>query len=332
MNFKEYLEKYQPFVFNTFLNAIKNSRVAQAYLIKGNEAAPVLECAKFLSKSLICDLEDEFACDSCLSCIRFDDGNYSDFKLLDASKQSIKVKDIEELQEFLSSSSLENKKKKIYIINLLENCNKETINALLKTLEEPFPNTYAFITTQNESKILQTIISRCQILNLLPNDKSYLIDELKVKGIDSLDIELLSSIYSNIDTILEMKDSNLYAKCKQALLDSVHSLSKNKELALFSVQNDIIPNIKTKEEARLYLDLLSLFFKDLIKFKLNQEITFSTLKNEIESLSNKLENLEEYYLEILLTRGKIELNVSISLLIEHIYIFIQKGGNRNGRK
>lgn len=332
MNFKEYLEKYQPFVFNTFLNAIKNSRVAQAYLIKGNEAAPVLECAKFLSKSLICDLEDEFACDSCLSCIRFDDGNYSDFKLLDASKQSIKVKDIEELQEFLSSSSLENKKKKIYIINLLENFNKETINALLKTLEEPFPNTYAFITTQNESKILQTIISRCQILNLLPNDKSYLIDELKVKGIDSLDIELLSSIYSNIDTILEMKDSNIYAKCKQALLDSVHSLSKNKELSLFSVQNDIIPNIKTKEEARLYLDLLSLFFKDLIRFKLNQEITFSTLKNEVESLSNKLENLEEYYLEILLTRGKIELNVSISLLIEHIYIFIQKGGNKNGRK
>jgi DNA polymerase-3 subunit delta' len=261
MNFKEYLEKYQPFVYNTFFNAIKNSRVAQAYLIKGNEAAPVLECAKFLSKSLICDSEHEFACDSCLSCIRFEEGNYSDFKLLDANKQSIKVKDIEELQEFLSSSSLETKKKKIYIINLLENCNKETVNALLKTLEEPFPNTYAFITTQNESKILQTIISRCQVLNLLPNDKSYLIDELKVKGVELLDIELLSSIYSNINTILEMKESSIYSKCKQALLDSIHSLSKNNEYALFSAQTDIITNIKSKEEARLYLDLLSLLFK-----------------------------------------------------------------------
>ena len=181
MNFKEYLEKFQPLVFNTFLNALKNDKVAQSYLIKGNDSAPVLECAKFLSKTLICDNEENFACDTCLSCIRFDDGNYSDFKLLDAGKQTIKVKDIEELQEFLSSSSLETKKKKIYIINLLENCNKETVNALLKTLEEPHPNTYAFITTQNESKILQTIISRCQILNLLPNDKSYLVDELKVK-------------------------------------------------------------------------------------------------------------------------------------------------------
>lgn len=332
MNFKDYLKTYQPFVYNTFCNAIKNSRVAQAYLIKGNEAAPVLECAKFLSKSLVCDLEEEFACDSCLSCIRFDEGNYSDFKLLDASKQTIKVKDIEELQEFLSSSSLENKKKKIYIINCLENCNKETVNALLKTLEEPSPNTYAFITTQNESKILQTILSRCQTLHLLPNDKSYLVDELKIKNIDTLDIELLSSLYSNLNTILEIKESSLYTKCKQALLDSIDSLSKNKEFALFSAQTDIIPNIKSKEEARLYLDLLSLLFKDIIRYKLNQNIIFTSLKNEIDTLSSKFENVEDYYLEILLTRGKIELNVSISLLIEHIFIFIEKGGNKNGRK
>lgn len=332
MNFKEYLQEFQPFVFNTFLNALKNNKVAQSYLIKGNDSAPVLECAMYLSKTLVCDEEDSFACDSCLSCIRFDEGNYSDFKLLDASKQSIKVKDIEELQEFLSSSSLENKKKKIYIINLLENCNKETINALLKTLEEPHPNTYAFITTQNESKILQTILSRCQILNLLPSDKSYLKDELKIKNVDPLDIDILSSLYSNLNTILEIKDSGLYAKCKQGLLDTIEAFNKTKEYALFSAQTDIIPVIKTKEEARLYLDLLSLLFKDLIKIKFNQNITLTTLENEINSISNKLENLEQCYLEILLTRGKIELNVSIPLLIEHIFIFIKKGGIKNGRK
>ena len=75
MNFKDYLKEFQPLVFNTFLNALKNDKVAQSYLIKGNDSAPVLECAKFLSKTLICDDLDEFACDSCLSCIRFDEGN-----------------------------------------------------------------------------------------------------------------------------------------------------------------------------------------------------------------------------------------------------------------
>ena len=331
MDFKKYLQDFQPLVFKTFSNALKTNKIAQAYLIKGNDSAPVLECAKFLSKTLLCD-EGDFACDNCLSCIRFEEGNYSDFKLLDASKQSIKVKDVEELQEFLSSSSLENKKKKIYIINLLENCNKETVNALLKTLEEPHPNTYAFITTQNESKILQTILSRCQILTLLPNDKIYLKEELKIKNVDPLDIDLLTSIYSNLDTIIEMKDSSLYSKVKQALLDTIEALNKNKEYALFSAQTDIIPNIKSKEEARLYLDLLSLLFKDIIRVKLNQTLSLSSLNSKIISLSNKLIDPYSNYLEILLTRGKIELNVSISLLIEHIFITIQKGGKENGRK
>ena len=331
MDFKKYLQEFQPLVFKTFSNALKTNKIAQSYLIKGNDSAPVLECAKFLSKALICD-EGDFACDNCLSCIRFDEGNYSDFKILDASKQTIKVKDVEELQEFLSSSSLEVKKKKIYIINLLENCNKETVNALLKTLEEPHPNTYAFITTQNESKILQTILSRCQILSLLPNDKTYLHDELKIRNLESLDIDLLSNIYSNVDTILEMKDSSIYSKCKQALLDTIEALNKNKEHALFSAQTDIIPNIKTKEEARLYLDLLAMLFKDVMRVKLNQDLSLSSLEEKIISLSNKLEDVSSYYLEILLTRGKIELNVSISLLIEHIFITIQKGGKNNGRK
>lgn len=332
MNFKEYLEKFQPLVFNTFLNALKNDKVAQSYLIKGNDSAPVLECAKFLSKTLICDSEENFACDTCLSCIRFDDGNYSDFKLLDAGKQTIKVKDIEELQEFLSSSSLETKKKKIYIINLLENCNKETVNALLKTLEEPHPNTYAFITTQNESKILQTIISRCQILNLLPNDKSYLVDELKVKNYDPIDINLLTALYSNINTISEAVESPTYTKCKQALLDTIESLSQSKERALFSAQTEIIPSIKTKEEARLYLDLLALLFKDIVRHNLKQDLILSSLEEEIMLLAKKIENPNLYYLEILLTRGKIELNVSLSLIIEHIFITITKGGKNNGRK
>ena len=332
MNFKKYLQENQPFVFNTFLNALKSNKVAHSYLIKGNDSAPVLECAKFLSKTLICDNENDFACDECLSCIRFDDGNYSDFKLLDASKQSIKVKDIEELQEFLSSSSLENKSKKIYIINCLENCNKETVNALLKTLEEPHPNTYAFITTQNESKILQTILSRCQILNLLPTNKDSLKEELLNKELSLLDIEILSSLYSNVNTILEAKESNLYIKCKQALLDTIDALNKNKQYALFSAQTNIIGQIKTKEEARLYFDLIAILFKDIIKCQLKQNITLSSLEKEIKSLSKKIENPDKHYLEILLTRGKIELNVSIALIIEHIFITIEKGGVINGRK
>ena len=181
MDFRVYLQNHQPFVYKTFINAIKQNKIAQTYMIKGNEGAPILEVAMFLAKTLICEVEDDLACSSCLSCIRFDERNYADFMLLDGSKQTLKVGDIEILQEFLSSSCMEKKGKKIYIINCLENSNKETLNALLKTLEEPFENVYAFITTQNESKLPLTILSRCQILNLIPSERTNIKEEVTIE-------------------------------------------------------------------------------------------------------------------------------------------------------
>ena len=104
MDFKRYLEENQPYVYNTFINAKKANKLAQVYLIKCNDGAPILDTALFLSKSLICEESQLLACSSCLDCIRFDEGNYADFLLLDGNKQTLKVSDIELLQEFISST------------------------------------------------------------------------------------------------------------------------------------------------------------------------------------------------------------------------------------
>ena len=65
------LEKTQPMVYHTFVNAIKQDKLSHAYLIKGNEGAPLLEVAKYLAKSLICEDANPLACNSCMSCFRF---------------------------------------------------------------------------------------------------------------------------------------------------------------------------------------------------------------------------------------------------------------------
>ena len=41
MDFKRYLEENQPYVYNTFINAKKANKLAQVYLIKGNDGAPI---------------------------------------------------------------------------------------------------------------------------------------------------------------------------------------------------------------------------------------------------------------------------------------------------
>lgn len=330
MDFKVYLEKHQPFVYKTFTNAIKANKIAQTYLVKGNEGAPILEVALFLAKSLICEDDEMLACSSCMSCIRFEENNYADFMLLDGNKQTLKVGDIEALQEFLSSSCMERKQKKIYIINCLENSNKETLNALLKTLEEPHDNVYAFITTKNESKLLPTILSRCQILNLLPADKEKIKEEVLEKGVSEDDCQILSTLYNNVDAIMNNLEDETYKICKDCLFDTLDALEQSTPKGLLYVQSELISKIKTKELARLYLDLLALAFKDILLIQMEQDITLKVYEKTLTNISKNVTNVDKIYLEIMLSRGKIESNISISLVLEHIFIFMIKGGRNNG--
>ncbi|MGN1295446.1 MAG: hypothetical protein ACI4U5_03475 [Bacilli bacterium] len=332
MNYDEYLNKYQPYIYNTFINSLKFNRVSQAYLIKGNDGTPTLDIALFLAKTLICEDPSPLACSSCLNCIRFEEGNYADFMLIDGEKNTIKVSDIENLQKFLSSSSLEKQGKKIYIINCLENANKESVNALLKTLEEPTSSVYAFITTKNEAKLLPTIISRCQLLSLLPANKSVIKQNAINEGVMLEDADILSYFYSDIEIIKQKANDESYQEQKKLLYETLNALSLSSEEAIYYAQNTLIKKIKTKEEARLYIDLLSIAFKDMLRITHNQPLILEGAKEQIYSLSNKYKNISQIYLEIMLSRGQIEDNVNLSLLLQHIFIYIRKeGGFTHGR-
>ena len=332
MKYDEYLEKYQPFIYNTFINSLKFNKVSQAYLIKGSDGTPTLDIALFLAKTLICEEPSPLACSSCLNCIRFEEGNYADFMLIDGSKNTIKVGDIENLQKFLSSSSLEKQGKKIYIINCLENANKEAVNALLKTLEEPTSSVYAFITTQNEAKLLPTIISRCQILSLLPINKTIVKQNAINEGVLLEDADILSYFYCDVEVIKQKSEEENYKEQKKLLYETLNALTISSEEAIYYAQTNLIKNIKTKEDARLYIDLLSIAFKDILHIQNNQPLVLEGDKEQIDTLSKKYKNISEIYLEIMLSRGQIEDNVNLSLLLQHIFIYIRKeGGSTYGR-
>ena len=332
MKYDEYLEKYQPFIYNTFINSLKFNKVSQAYLIKGSDGTPTLDIALFLAKTLICEEPSPLACSSCLNCIRFEEGNYADFMLIDGSKNTIKVGDIENLQKFLSSSSLEKQGKKIYIINRLENANKEAVNALLKTLEEPSSSVYAFITTQNEAKLLPTIISRCQILSLLPINKSIVKQNAINEGVLLEDADILSYFYCDVEVIKQKSEEENYKEQKKLLYETLNALTISSEEAIYYAQTNLIKNIKTKEDARLYIDLLSIAFKDILHIQNNQPLVLEGAKEQIDTLSKKYKNISSIYLEIMLSRGQIEDNVNLSLLLQHIFIYIRKeGGSTYGR-
>lgn len=327
MDYKSFLENTQPIVYKTFSNARKNNKVAQQYLIKGAMGTPTLETALFLAKSLLCESDDTFACSTCPTCKRFENGNYADFILLDAKSNVLKVADIEALESRFSSSSLEKSGKMIYIIHHVENMNRESINALLKFLEEPSDNIYAFLTSENEEKVLPTILSRCQHLKLLPVVKEDLLSVAKNDGIKDEDAEILSCFSSEISSLNKTLNSEAYEICKNVLLDYLSSLTFSLKNGYYYMQKEGITKIKSKEQVRLFIDMLSVIFKDMLNMDLGLKSSLPSLKDKLIKISSHIKDKESCYKEIMFTRGRIELNVTVSLILEHIALSICKGGN-----
>src|SRR5574344_257358 len=192
MKFSAYLEQKQPYVWKTFLQEKQEGHFGHAFLLSGEAGTPLKETAFFLAKSLICDKPDPLACEECRTCNRIEHGNYSDLLFLDGSDGSIKKEDVEEVVGSFTKTAVEDKGVMIYIIHLVENMTVEAVNALLKFLEEPSTRTYAFLTTENEARILPTIVSRCETMRLLLRPRQEVIEEAVNEGVDLADAEILS--------------------------------------------------------------------------------------------------------------------------------------------
>jgi len=112
---------------------------------------------------------------------------------------------IRQINHFLSQKPF-NHSNKIVIIFQSENLNSESQNALLKNLEEPGENKYIILTTSKLSKLLPTIISRCQTIKLINNSslsKNQPIEILHQIKKDLITSELLSKDKTQVLPYLE---------------------------------------------------------------------------------------------------------------------------------
>lgn len=325
MQIKEYLEKYQPTIYKTFVNALSNEKLSHAYLISGNPGMPLKETALFLAKSILCDSPNPLACDSCITCARIDEGNYPDVMVFDGEKDRIKKGDIEKIITNFDKSALESKGIMIYVLHLVETMTSIAVNSLLKFLEEPGKNIFAFLTTENEAKVLPTIISRTQVFRLKAINVKKIINDAVSAGVFQEDAELLSIFYNDPESIKNNIEEENFVIAKQALNDQLNAMLMSRDDAIFTCQRLVEPKMKSGIVTRMYLKLLSQVFQDLNNLQVNGEIIFTCYANIYEGLLGKLKNLDKSLLVIMSSMKKLELNVNTSLLLDHIIYEITKG-------
>lgn len=170
MAYQALYRKYRPVSFDgvagqkpivkTLQNAVRQHRIAHAYLFCGPRGTGKTSIAKIFAKMLNCESEENAPCGKCHNCIEFQNGSHPDIIEIDAASNN-GVEEVRNLIEKVKYAPIEGKYK-VYIIDEVHMMSTGAFNALLKTIEEPPDHVIFIFATTEPHKVLPTIISRCQ--------------------------------------------------------------------------------------------------------------------------------------------------------------------------
>ncbi len=159
----------QDAVVQTLRQAVKQGRVAHAYLFCGPRGTGKTTAARILAKALNCrsldpalgEPHDGDPDNTCPFCLDVNEGRALDLVEMDAASHR-GIDDVRNLQERVFGAGPAQGRAKVYIIDEVHMLTDFAFNALLKTLEEPAPWVYFILCTTEPHRVLATIVSRCQ--------------------------------------------------------------------------------------------------------------------------------------------------------------------------
>jgi DNA polymerase-3 subunit delta' len=163
-----------------FAHAVKNDRLGHAYLLSGPDGVGKKRFAYAAATALLCeDAPAGESCGSCTSCQRVDHRAHTNILHLSVpeDKTGIPIESVRGLEENLKLRPFESGAR-IIIVEEMDRMRREAMDAFLKTLEEPPPNTVFFLTTAFKDRLPETIMSRCQLLTFSPIPLNLLSREL----------------------------------------------------------------------------------------------------------------------------------------------------------
>lgn len=173
MSYEPLHHKYRPQTFRdlvgqetiaqTLSNALKQEKIAPAYLFTGPRGTGKTSSARILAKSLNClnsERPTPEPCGQCEACKAIAVGSALDVMEIDAASNT----GVDNIREIIERSRFApvQCRYKIYAIDECHMLSTAAFNALLKTLEEPPPRVVFILATTDPQRVLSTIISRCQ--------------------------------------------------------------------------------------------------------------------------------------------------------------------------
>lgn len=296
-------------------SAIAANKVSHAYLLAGEKGSGKKLLAGIFARTLQCEAHGSEPCGKCHSCIQAESGNQPDIIYVTHEKPgSISVDDIRgqvngDIQIKPYSSPY-----KIYIIDEAEKLTQQAQNALLKTIEEPPAYAIIMLLTANEGMLLQTIKSRCVTLTMkpvpLPMICQYLMEELQIPDYRA-DICVAFS-QGNVGKARRLATSDSFGEMLEHALHMVKYISEMEP-------SDLVEDLKKintyKMDIQDYLDLLMVWYRDVLMFKATRDADSLVFSNELNSIRDKAKDSSYEGLECIikaLEKAKVRLNANVN--------------------
>lgn len=228
MSYLIYARKYRPQTFEemvgqksvvqTLQNAIKNSRVAQAYIFSGMRGIGKTTVARILAKALNCQYgPTPTPCNKCEFCVAVNEDRSVDVLEIDGAS-SRTVEDISPIRDTAKYKPIASRYK-VIIIDEVHMLSTHAFNALLKTLEEPPERTIFIFATTEFHKVPATIVSRCQHFEFKKISQKEIVNHL----LDIAQKEKITISPYALNLIADAADGSL--RDAQSLLDQAVAFS-----------------------------------------------------------------------------------------------------------
>lgn len=308
--FEQYKNE-QPILYKLMNKIMNNPNKNHAYLFQTNDVYYAKEIIYSFAKSLLCP---NHGCNECSVCNRIDHNTYPEMLVIERSGAMIKKEQIQRLKENFSKKSMEGNTR-LYIIFEVDKLNKESANSLLKFLEEPEENVIGILTTNSLSKVQDTIVSRCQIIPLKP----------VVREEGGTSFEMIRQLFSLDDKTLGMLNGEKGKEKIDKIIQFLMILDQEKTKTIVKGKKLWHNEFETKETVIMALQIMVLFYRELLEYKLSSRIKlFEDYKEEIKKLSKQNEVVEIIRkIDIILqTKEKANTNFNLNLLFDKMVIEI----------
>jgi len=310
-------------------SAVENNRVSHAYILNGERGSGKRMLANLFAMTLLCETGDNEPCGKCHSCKQAESGNHPDIiRVTHEKPNSISVDDIRTQVNNTVDIKPYQGPYKVYIIPQADMMTPQAQNAILKTIEEPPSYAVFLLLTENAETLLPTINSRCVMLKLR-NIKDTLIKKYLMENLEIPDYKAdmcTAFAQGNMGRAIMLANSDHFNEIRE---EAVQLLKHISEMEL----NEIVAAVKNisvyKLEITDYLDIIMIWYRDVLLYKATKEIDKVVFKDQLQSIKEQARKSSYEGIELILeslekAKARLKANVNFDLVMELLFLTIKE--------